>query len=1192
MMKVKNNDQVFIDEICNKANIYTAYCYIKNNTQNSELRFPQEFEYFEENLDICIEKIYDRLKNRFEGTKESLELHKIDYILKYKNIGKEKIDYRPLVKLSLDDEILIQSIINVIAEDLRNFLPQENFGIQLSDKRDRDHFYKNWQTQYKKFVNYQKKCIEEKTSYYSVFEYDITQYYPSISQRRLILLLINLLGINENSIIASVLDEIIFYYKKDQITERTRISFEYYHGNNVPEDLGLPQGPLYSAFLSSIFSYNVFKNIKKSILDECNVEVEIVAYVDDGRIFFKEECPLEPDKLIELVEEEYTNLNKINKNDKPNKIKVNRDKTCLIKVYEESVTDILSFLIHSISGINASITPDFEIDETLISTLEESHDNLKQSLKKLSNMAHSKEDQYDKTKIKKEAKTYLKRAASFKTRKILNDSNFKKIVNEALPVLTKKDDIQDTNLEFLDHINLSLINFYYVILNLFKGCETSEQVKYLCGRIKEYREGYISLFHTKSGTGFEYYDIQLLKILYELELDKDIKELYEIIAHEVDDNSIVYPYLYAYYKASWISKLNFKGFIDQKKNIDGIGYFDYIVTHYVEKPAIINLVEENKLYDSFEMDQIDLVKFMENKKFIDKHNFIYHEKLNEVNNGENNNKELFRLNSSSLTDSEKKSILFTIFEFWKKIFDEDGQIERYYFEFDNYYIYKNGNELNILILNNTSNLYEQIEYQYHRFPVKEVLFNFFALVFNIDENLLITKKMKPVEFWQYRIMAYLQNVSGWMRMNNFLDMLIDVRDNIDILSNIVDSNYELIRKIVDVELKDAHDKDIILQLHYFVSCVWKNGSKDLPFYTLHNHEHSLELIKNYALMSQRTLNNLSLDNDEKFLLFAACYLHDLGMLKGATEDELMNIENKSVYDYYKNIKVIFENKKETAFKYSHLISRGQRIFQLTEKLNENIVRRTHSFRSKRFLLKDHVLPLNELERQLVGEISLNHGESLGEVYGKERKVDYRHHKVDIRKLSIWLRLLDLTDMTKSRVTQQVFGQYCSRMGEVSRYHWIRHLCIDDILFSVEYIKDENKSKKLTRNEDLNLGKIRFVIEIILNYVPPEEKINKKCKNKNCFKEIENGWICTKKRQTREDKKEEKCPFNNLRCAFLNDGYLLDEIDALNDFLHEYDQFIKFEVRFIRNKELINQEFKLKTATGNKTVSSIIKDFFN
>lgn len=77
MMKAKNNDQVFIDEICNKANIYTAYCYIKNNTQNSELRFPQEFEYFEDHLDECIEKIGDRLKNRFDGNADSFALKRL-----------------------------------------------------------------------------------------------------------------------------------------------------------------------------------------------------------------------------------------------------------------------------------------------------------------------------------------------------------------------------------------------------------------------------------------------------------------------------------------------------------------------------------------------------------------------------------------------------------------------------------------------------------------------------------------------------------------------------------------------------------------------------------------------------------------------------------------------------------------------------------------------------------------------------------------------------------------------------------------------------------------------------------------------------------------------------------------------------------------------------------------------------------
>ncbi len=1122
MMKAKNNDQVFIDEICNKANIYTAYCYIKNNTQNSELRFPQEFEYFEDHLDECIEKIGDRLKNRFDGNADSFALKKIDFILKYKNISSMTVDYRPLVKLSLDDEILIQSIINVIAEDLRNFLPWENFGIQLSDKKDRDHFYKNWQTQYKAFVNYQKKCIEEKTTYYSVFEYDITQYYPSISQRKLTLVLINLLGIKEDSIIANVLEEIIGYYKKENITERTMKSFDYYYQDReIPENLGLPQGPLYSAFLSSLFSYNVFENIKRTILEKYNTEVEIGAYVDDGRIFFKDACSLDQHELIGLVAEAYTSLNKINDYDEISRIEVNEDKTCLINIYEKSVTDILSFLIHSISGINASISPSLEVDEALISTLEESHSNLKQSLKTLNKIADNKTNQaFDRTKIKKEAKTYLKRAASFKTRKLLNDSNFKKIVDEMLPTFNDLIEGQhgdeycvldeERGLDFLDKMDLSLINFYYVVFNLFKGCETPEQTKYLCNRLIDYRKNHILIYHKESKTGFEYYDIQLLKILYDLELNDDIKALYDAIAEKVDENSMVYPYLYAYYKASWISRIHFKEFIEQKKDYKERSYFDDVIFYYAEKPTIINQVDGNPLFDSFELDKIDFSKFMENKKFINNHNSVYIERLNKVNSGATNNKEVFRLNSSSLTDSEKKSVLFTIFEFWEKIFNENGRIERYYFEFDNYYVYKNRNELNILIVNNISYLYEQIEYQSHRFPIKEVLFNFFASVFNINENLLITKKMKPVEFWQYRIMAYLQNVSGWIRMSDFLDMLMDVKENIDILCNLVDSNYELIRKIVDIELKDARDKDVILQLHYFVNCVWKNGSKDLPFYTLHNHEHSLELIKNYASMSQRMLNNLSLDNDEKFLLFAACYLHDLGMLKGPTEDEITNIENKPVYDYYYQIKDVFSKKNEESFKYSHLLSKGQRIFQLTEKLNENIVRGTHSFRSKQFLLTDHVLPLNELERQLVGEISLNHGESLEDVYGKERKVEYRHHKVDIRKLSIWLRLLDLTDMTKSRVTQQVFGQYYGRMGDVSRYHWIRHLCIDDILFSVQYMEDENKSEK-SMKDDLNLGIIRFIIEIKLNYIPPEEKINKKCKNKNCFKEIENGWICTKKK---------------------------------------------------------------------------------
>ena len=59
----------------------------------------------------------------------------------------------------------------------------------------------------------------------------------------------------------------------------------------------------------------------------------------------------------------------------------------------------------------------------------------------------------------------------------------------------------------------------------------------------------------------------------------------------------------------------------------------------------------------------------------------------------------------------------------------------------------------------------------------------------------------------------------------------------------------------------------------------ENGSKDLTFFTLHNQEHSIELIQNYMKLSPKLLNRFSLDKDEKFILFSACYLHDIGMLK-------------------------------------------------------------------------------------------------------------------------------------------------------------------------------------------------------------------------------------------------------------------------------------------------------------------------
>lgn len=57
----------------------------------------------------------------------------------------------------------------------------------------------------------------------------------------------------------------------------------------------------------------------------------------------------------------------------------------------------------------------------------------------------------------------------------------------------------------------------------------------------------------------------------------------------------------------------------------------------------------------------------------------------------------------------------------------------------------------------------------------------------------------------------------------------------------------------------------------------ENGSKHLRFYTLHNQEHAVTLIK-VAVRWIHALSLFNLKRSDYFILFAACYLHDISMV--------------------------------------------------------------------------------------------------------------------------------------------------------------------------------------------------------------------------------------------------------------------------------------------------------------------------
>ena len=277
-----------------------------------------------------------------------------------------------------------------------------------------------------------------------------------------------------------------------------------------------------------------------------------------------------------------------------------------------------------------------------------------------------------------------------------------------------------------------------------------------------------------------------------------------------------------------------------------------------------------------------------------------------------------------------------------------------------------------------------------------------------------------------------------------------------------------------------------------------------------------------------------------------------------------------------------------AVKIENILTKFYEINDLTNALIEDIVRGEHAIRSSIEIQNDYNLPLSDLEKKFVAEVSYNHMKSTDEIYGLQNKKLFRRKNIDIRKISMWLRLLDLTDITKYRVTQEVFDRYFDRMSIVSRFHWIKHLCIDDLKISV---KQDEKGK------GTSLGCLKVTLQILMNYIPLNEKIDKLCAksdgdckvNMECYKfsKDPNGIY-------KRDKGLERNKYCDLRCAFFNEFKFFDlELEAINNYAKLYNEEIEFDIEYIRNKDTVREDFLVLTNYNEKKISATdcIKTYF-
>lgn len=331
--------------------------------------------------------------------------------------------------------------------------------------------------------------------------------------------------------------------------------------------------------------------------------------------------------------------------------------------------------------------------------------------------------------------------------------------------------------------------------------------------------------------------------------------------------------------------------------------------------------------------------------------------------------------------------------------------------------------------------------------------------------------------------------------------------------------------------------DNLILVHKYVKGIWKNGSKFLHFYTLHNEEHSIELIRNCIKIS-KTIDYLKLSSSDFYILFLACYLHDISMAIYPNMVEFSNNEVKSdlIYSRWKKQISEFENietEPKTEIKKFIL-----EYYKIVNEYFETNIRNSHAWQSASYILKGNDLSFIEIPiRKIVAEISESHGYETRDVY--QLKSEAKDDAFSEKYLMIMLRLADLLDLSKDRVSIDLLNKNIDNMPEISKFHWISHLATDSCSIRSIYPKIENLDEQI---EEL------IVIDLYLNTKQLSSLKSKKCSNLSC--------ILDKKKNSRSVLKIEinqgsQCKSDcNFTCRWLQKKhfYLFNELIELQKYL--------------------------------------------
>lgn len=890
---------------------------------------------YQRELSDFIQKIRSQILLFVNGTSGVLPQMKAYYRPKNFNYDESKKDngvndYRMLrVHYDLVEEIAMNAITLGYIDPLRTLIPDSNYGNVLDDLYSKN-FFKPYYLQYKKFAGKRFEFINEnRFNYLSTF--DIKKYYDRIK--------------------FSELENIINKYSSKDIELKPIL--ELYRSICID---GLPQGPMFSHFFSSLLIYDLKSEFKTNF-----PMFEIIYYVDDINVFFNCESVEKAgnvDAKINDFLEKYLKPKLVI----PSKEDVlNKEKHQLIRITEK---EKLSTILLQISALDEIRKDDSdELSSFRRSQLARDFQNLLIDLQTEIEKGYSKKEEinpdiFDENPLG----NIIERGNRFRTYRQLLLANSKQ--------------------ELVKRIN-------ELVENDKKRC--SEKVS----------KNDSSLYGSMYDKSFENYIRAIVSVGESFGLDsKEIKDLInKRIIMRVKEVFTNQTYREEYYNT----------FSDIVKNIlIEYKYFKTLESSSKFKQSPYKFINEYSIESLFHAIKNIRDKAIKSEIESNKHN-------------------------------DKVHVEYTI---------QPKNISRK--------LIKKGVNQNEV---NEQQIYEIVPVKikgisvFREFHLINQLYGYLANLFKLktsgNENCIFKEDGTLLKVYEIRILSLLRNGKNTPAetINSVIKVMSDTiveREN-----EICDPLVQDVLKIVSKKISNNSMIDSIIYVHHFVRDLWKNGAKDLPFYTLHNHEHSVELIKilNRINDSSNGMFAHNLNNYEFYALIMAIYLHDLGMLF-FDYDSFREMNRDPISRGYEvsSFQSLINLEKSTKE-----MNRNQRndiiidFYKKHRKYRSDLTRANHHYNTKRFKEIDEIVKGHL--GAFVKNICYNHGVDkkdmhlINEYIGKD--------VLDSLKVSTYLRFLDGLDSCKNRVSKNLYKTILNYVSDddidvYTKTHWAKHLIIDEI----------------------------------------------------------------------------------------------------------------------------------------------------